>query len=202
VWSQIVDGNILKYVPFGRWELTLADFQEQGGRPVLTNHRDITPPGMHWNEPGNFHPDGVSLLMTGSTESDAQGQDQYILNIRTGRLVNLTNTPKVWDEHGLFSPNGEKIIFMSAYPYRSDPRASTVLGIKTEFMLARRDGSGLTQLTRFREKGAPEYPSGIAATPEWDPDGRVVNLSALLFPKYEYWDLVFRGPCGGASGRR
>jgi WD40 repeat protein len=196
VWSQIVDGNILRYWPFGRWELILADVQEKDGLPFYTNLKNITPNGMHWNEPGDFAPDGVSLVISGSTEKDAQGQDVYILNIRTGKLTNLTNSPTIWDEHGVFSPDGAKIIMMSAYPYRSDPNASKVLGIKTEFILMNKDGSNLTQLTRFREPGAPEYPSGIAATPQWSHDGRSLSLAALMFPDYEFWDLTFRGPCG------
>ena len=196
VWSQIVDGNILRYFPFGRWELVLADFQEQNGVPGYAHQRNITPTGMNWNEPGNFGPDGVSLVLSGSTEKDAQGTDQYILNVRTGGLTNLTRSPTVWDEHGVFSPDGEKILFMSAYPYRSDPNASKVLSIKTEFMVMNRDGGGIVQLTHFRQPGYPEYPSGIAANGVWSLDGRSANLAALVFPDYEYWDVTFRGACG------
>ena len=196
VWSQIVDGNILRYWPFGRWELILADFQERNGTPGYSHLRNITPAGMNWNEPGNFAPDGASVLLSGSTEKDAQGTDQYILNVRTGALTNLTRSPTVWDEHGVFSPDGQKILFMSAYPYRNDPNASKFWSIKTEFMLMNRDGSGLAQLTHFREPGYPEYPSGIAAVGTWNDDGRSAHLAALVFPDYEYWDVVFQGPCG------
>src|SRR5204863_2991572 len=145
-----------------------------GGVPTFTNLRNITPAGMSWNEPGNFHPDNESLLITGSDQKDAEGMDQYILNIRTSKLTNLNNSPTVWDEHGVFSPDGEKIIFMSAYPYRSDPNASKVLTIKTEFMVMNKDGANLIQLTHFRQPGYPEYSDlgGIAATAEWNPDGR------------------------------
>lgn len=202
VWSQIVDGNILRYWPFGRWELILADFQEKNGIPGYSNLRNITPKDMHWNEPGGFSPDDGSILITGSTEPDAQGQDQYILNIRTGNLTNLTNSPSVWDEHGVFTPDGEKIIFMSAHPYRADPRSSQVLSIKTEFMLMTREGDGLTQLTHFMDRGYPEYSGAIAAVATWSPDGRTANLATLLFPDYEYWDMVFRGPCGRSAARR
>ena len=201
VWSQPMDGNVFRYWPFGRWELTLANFEERDGVPRYTNLRNITPKDMPWNEPGNFAPDNVSLLLSGSVEKDAQGMDQYILNIKSGKLTNLTNSPKVWDEHGRFSPDGEKIIFMSAYPYRADPKASQVLTIKTEFMLMNKDGSDLTQLTRFREPGSPQYPSGIAANPEWSPDGRAASLAALVFPKYEYWDVTFQGACGTGGAR-
>ncbi|MCW8129925.1 MAG: PD40 domain-containing protein [Planctomycetota bacterium] len=196
VWSQIVDGNIFAYYPFGRWELIVADIEEKDGLPVFTNKKDITPKGMHWNEPGNFAPDNETVLLSGSTEKDAQGQDQYALNIRTAKLENLTKTPDVWDEHGVFSPDGQKIIFMSAYPYRSDPNSSKVLSIRTEFMLMNRDGSGLQQLTHFREPGFPEYSEkeGIAACGDWHLDGRGVDLITLVFPRYNYWRIEFNGP--------
>lgn len=204
VFSQIVDGNVFVYRPFGRWQLVLADFREINGVPVLANQRDITPKGMYWNEPGNFAPDGKSLLLSGSTEKDAEGMDQYVLNVGTGQLTNLTRSPAVWDEHGRFSPDGQKIIFMSAYPYRNDPKASKMLSIKTEFMLMDADGGHLTQLTHFREPGYPEYSSkgGIAANPEWSPDGRSANLARLFFPGYQYWDVTFAGNCGGTRLRR
>lgn len=195
VWSQIVDGNVLVYT-FGRWELILADYREENGVPTFSNHKNITPSGMHWNEPGGFHPDNKSLLFSGSTEKDARGMDQYILDITTSKLTNLTNSPTVWDEHGRFSPDGAKIIFMSAHPYRADPNSSKVLSIRTDFMLMNEDGSDLIQLTHFKEPGYPESSDGIAASPEWSRDGRSANLRQLFFPKYQYWDVVFEGPCG------
>jgi predicted Zn finger-like uncharacterized protein len=203
VWSQVVDGNILAYYPFGKWELMVADFEERNGIPRLTNPRNITPKGMHWNEPGNFHPDKESLLLTGSDEKDAQSMNQYILNIRTGKLTNLTKTKGVWNEHGVFSPDGEKIIFMSSYPYRDDPKSNKVLSVKTEFMLMNKDGTGLTQLTHFYEKGFPEYSEkgGMAACPCWSPDGRSAMLSRLFFPKYEYWEIVFQGKKSTRNGQ-
>jgi Tol biopolymer transport system component len=109
----------------------------------------------------------------------------------------------VWDEHGRFSPNGEKIIFMSAYPYRSDPKASRVLTIRTEFMLMNNDGSNLTQLTHFRSKGYSESDKGgIAANPEWHPDGRSAALRTLFFPDYVDWTITFQGACGGTALQR
>lgn len=194
VWSQIMDGNVLTYT-FGRWALVRADIVEEVGMPRLANRRDITPKGMHWNEPGNFHPDGQSLLITGSTAENARGMDQYVLNINSGALVNLTNSPNVWDEHGLYAPDGKAIIFMSAYPYRQNPNSSKILSIQTEFMLRQADGK-LTQLTQYRTRGAPEFSEGIAATPSWAPDGRSASLAQLFFPNYKYWDLTFNGACG------
>jgi Tol biopolymer transport system component len=199
VWSQIVDGNILLYWPFGRWELTMADVQDVNGTPKLTNLKNITPPGMNWNEPGNFSADNKSLIFAGSMGQDAEGMDEYVLDITNGKLVNLTSSPTIWDEHGVFSPDGSKIIFMSSYPYRDDPNASTVMGIKTEFMMMNSDGSGLTQLTHFLEPGYPEYSfwnPAIAANAAWAPTGRTVSLRRLFFPNYDDWEIEFTGACG------
>ena len=52
--------------------------------------------------------------------------DQYILNIKTGKLANLTNSLEFWYEHGVFSPDGKQVLFISSYPYRNDPRFSAV----------------------------------------------------------------------------
>jgi hypothetical protein len=196
VWSQIVDGNVFQY-SFGRWELILADLVERDGMPDFVARRDITPAGMHWNEPGNFHPDGRTLLLSGSTEKDAQGMDQYLLDVDSGRLRNLTNSPKVWDEHGRLSPDGEKIIFMSAHPYRADPKTSTIWAISTEFMLMDSDGRNLQQLTHLRVPGYPESGTGaIAAAPLWHADGRGAALRTLKFPDYIDFEMYFEGACG------
>ena len=82
--------------------------------------------------------------------------DQYILDITTGSVRNLTNSPTLWDEHGVFSPNGEKVFFMSSYPFRDSPGVHKTLSLKTEFMLMNKDGSGLQQLTHFNTPGYPE----------------------------------------------
>lgn len=201
VISEIVDGNVLVYWPFGRWQLTQASVSIQNGVPALSNIKNITPTGMNWNEPGNFSPDGKSLLFSGSVLKDAEGMDQYVLDITTGKLTDLTNSPTIWDEHGMFSPDGQKIIFMSAYPYRSNTNSSKVLTIKTEFMMMNKDGSGLTQLTHFETPGYPEYSAqgGIAANPAWNPNGKSADLRQLFFPDYKDWNIVFAGACGDAS---
>jgi Tol biopolymer transport system component len=201
VWAQIVDGNIFAF-RFGRWELILADFREdRSGVPTLINRRNITPAGAEWVEPGNFAPDGKSLVLTADIGlSDAQGMDQFVLDITTGSIRNLTNSPDVWDEHGVFSPDGEKILFMSSYPFRADPLRSTVLFLATEFMLMNKDGTGLQQLTHFNSPGYPESNTqgrqSVAANGEWNPDGRSISALNLFFPSFETSTITFAGSCG------
>lgn len=203
-WTRLVNGNILQY-QFAKWDLNLSDFKiAADGTPSLVNTRNITPTGGNWFEPANFAPDGERLLLTTDIGlKDAQGMDQWVYNVRTGQLDNLTNSPDVWDEHGVFAPNGDKIAFMSSYPYRSDPSSYKTLSLRTEFMLMDSDGSNLRQLTHFNQRGYPEYTDerSVAAGPAWSPDGSQLAAAQLLagghFPAQVTWIISFKGNCGG-----
>jgi Tol biopolymer transport system component len=130
-----------------------------------------------------------------------QGQDQYILDIVSGKITNLTRSPVLWDEHGVFSPDGEKIFFMSSYPYRSNPWNSNVLFLKTEFMMMDKDGSNLRQISHFNQPGYPEfsYQGSVASNGTWNPDGKSISALNLFFPNVKGWDITFAGSCGGTA---
>jgi Tol biopolymer transport system component len=201
VWAQIVSGNVLQY-SFGQWQLIMGTFQEVNGVPSFTNLRNITPPNTDWVEPGNFSPNGTDLVLTADTgfpnHASVQGQDQFVLNVFTGQIKNLTNSPTTWDEHGVFSPDGEKILFMSSYPYNSNPMYSTTLLLKTEFMMMNKDGSNLQQISHFSQPGYPEYSmqGSVAANGEWSLDGKSISALSLVFPNYKSWQINFTGSCG------
>jgi Tol biopolymer transport system component len=200
VWAQILNGNYPGYL-FGKWQLILADFQVSSqGVPAFTNLQDITPATANWIEPGNFAPDGRSLLLTSDIGmSDPQGMDQFILDITTGAVRNLTNSPTIWDEHGLFSSDGSNIVFMSSYPFRSNPLASTVLFLETEFMMMDIDGGNLRQLTHFNTPGYPESnmppQRTVAAVAAWNLNGTSLSALNLIFPDYQTWSIDFQGGC-------
>lgn len=182
---------------FGKWKLQLIDFNILSDVPSFSNKTDISPNGARWLEPGNFHPNGELLLFNSDIGMDnAEGQDQYVLNILTGDVTNLTNSPEIWDEHGIYSPSGEKILFMSSYPYRDDPTSYRTLSIKTEFMIMDSNGDNLEQLTFFREEGYSEYHEGIASTGYWSEDGTQIFAHSLEFPNYHHWIIEHVGNCG------
>jgi Tol biopolymer transport system component len=203
VWAQIVDGNVFAYT-FGRWELILADFQEVNGVPSFTNLRNITPSDTYWVEPGNFSANGKDLVLTAdrgfADHSKVEGQDQYVLDVYSGRITNLTKSPTIWDEHGVFSPDGNKILFMSSSPFWWNPWSSTALFLNTEFMLMNKDGSNLRQISHFNYPGYPEYSDvgSVAANAEWSPDGTTLSALNLHFPNYQMWQITFAGACGEA----
>jgi Tol biopolymer transport system component len=204
VWAQILNNTIPQYL-FGRWQLMMADFQEANGVPSFANIQNITPAGANWIEPGNFAPDGKSLLFTSDIGmTDPEGMDQFILDTTTGAVRNLTNSPTIWDEHGVFSPDGKKILFMSSYPYRADPNSNKVLSLKTEFMLMNNDGTDLQQLTHFNVPGYPEsdppQQGSVAAVGAWSPDGNSITALNLFFPNYQTWSITFHGYCNTGRG--
>jgi len=195
-WAEIMDGNVIAHPHFGLWKLMLGDFVEEHGIPAFKNMRNISPPGAVFLEPGNFSPDGQSLLITADIGlKDNQGMDQYILNLKSGKLLNLTHSPDIWDEHGVFSPDGRQVLFMSSYPYRNEPNASHIFGLKTEFMLINSDGTGLRQLTHFNVPGYPEsFPHGkgaVAACGLWSPERTRILACSLRFPDYDWWEISF-----------
>jgi len=201
VWAECI-GPVGKSTPFGQWQLKIADFVVKDETPHLEHTTNIPLPGK-WFEPGNFSPNGHDLLITADVGlTDARGQDQFILDINTGKLTNLTNSPHVWDEHGLFSRDGKKIVFMSSYPYRDVPNSWKILGLKTEFMMMDSDGTNLCQLTHFQVPGHPEStPGGSTAAVAWfNADGTALTALQLLsgkrFPNYDVWEIRFCGPCG------
>lgn len=197
VWSEAKDSSNIFVDVFGVWKLRLEDFVVNNGVPAFANTQDITPPGSRWNEPGNFAPDGVRFTFNADIGmANAEGQDQYIMDITNLNVINLTNSPMIWDEHGVFSPDGHKILFMSSYPYQADTNSYHTLTIKTEFMLMNDNGTGLQQLTHLCDTGYIESPGGIAATGFWKPDGTRIYAQSLTFPFYENWIIDFFGNCG------
>jgi hypothetical protein len=197
VWAETVSTQYAS-VPgklnwFGVWKLRQATLSFVMGTPVVSNTHDITPPGANWLEPGNFSPNGYDVLLTADIGiADPQGQDQFKLNINTGQVTNLTNSPQAWDEHGLFSPDGKKIAWMSSKPF---PNNWQVLGLRTEFFLMNADGTNMQQLTHFNTPGYPEYQvaGATAAIGWWSADGTTINAS--IIPNIPY-QIHFAGPCG------
>jgi hypothetical protein len=146
---------------------------------------DVTPSGAHWVEPGNISPDGRFFTFNSDIGiADAEGQDQFVLNLNTGEVTNLTNSPQLWDEHGVFSPDGKKIVWMSSLPY---PGNWHVSNLKTEFFLTNSDGSDIRQPTNFG--------NAIAASLI----GPMMARSSMRFWCQIGYIIQFAGACGESA---
>lgn len=198
--AVIVDGNIFVY-GFGKWLLQRSDFGlDANGVLTMTQTTDVTPAGASWMEPGNVSPDGKTLLFNSDldlpTTKDTFGQDQFVLDLATGAVTNLTRSPTAWDEHGLYSPDGSKIVWMSSALY---PSATWVGNLQTDFFIMNADGTDERQLTHFNQPGFPESnPHGsVAAVAFFKKDGRTLfALEQWDVGTQRLWEFEFNGACG------
>ena len=132
---------------WGEWVLLVADFDLSGTRPVIKNTKPYQPGRNHYfYESHAFSPDDRYLLFAANPDGQADyGFDIYTLNIASGELNNLTQTPGDWDEHAQYSPDGSKIAWMSAsglnIPEGSIEVASFEKGLITELWIMDADGS-------------------------------------------------------------
>jgi Tol biopolymer transport system component len=165
-WSEMHQaGGLRRGQEVGYWHLMIADFDVAGGRPSLSNVRNVTPGGPGFYENHGFSPDGTRLIFSSNFEARRRlRNDIYVLDLRTRRLTRLTD--EGWNEHARFSPDGRHIAWMSnvGAPGGAD------------YWLMNADGSNKRRLTHFNQKGHPDYAGGktMVADVAWRPDGTAI----------------------------
>lgn len=161
---------------YGGWELRVADFSVENGVPTLRNvqaYRPGTRPDFY--ESHGFTLDDNKIIFSGNPDGQStDGIDIYTMDLATQQLVNLTNSPDMWDEHAQLSPDGQSIVWMSGHAVSSGSGKST--NTITDYWLMDPDGGNKRQLTHFNDPGSPEYiPSGATAgDSSWSPDSKSV----------------------------
>ena len=155
----------------GEWVLKVADFTTEDG-PALENIQSFSPgEQQRFCESHGFSPDGTRILFSGNLKKDQPfwGMDVYELDLTTQELIQLTDTFNDWDEHAQYSPDGQKIVWMSSTGYDMEP-------LKNDFWIMDCDGSNKMQLTFFNTPGHPHYVGTpiVAADSSWGPDGKKI----------------------------
>lgn len=163
-WSEMREkAGLRKGQEAGYWDLMLADFTVAGGRPRLENVRAVTPGGPGIYENHGFSPDGTRLIFSSNFEEKRRIEDNiYVMDLRSRKLARLTD--EGYNEHGMFSPDGRSIVWMSNV---GNPSKGT------DYWIMNSDGSNKRRLTHFNEKGHPEYVGKkvVVADLSWRPDG-------------------------------
>jgi Tol biopolymer transport system component len=186
LWSsRLVEGSRLGQ---GSWALTLADWVVDGSGPRLANLQNFQPNlarGTFYESHG-FSPDGSKIVFSASIGRPSMYDlDIWTMDLASGQLTNLTNSPGVWDEHAHYSPSGNKIVWISSRGYAFTPSARWAATLKTDYWLMNADGSNPVRLTYFNEPGYPEYVGGrtIVADCDWNLDGTaIVATVAVIAP--------------------
>jgi uncharacterized protein (TIGR03437 family) len=202
----------------GFWTLYVANFGvNSSGVPYLYNYRNITYPGDIFYEMQDVAPDNSQLLVQSTAnEIYTYGVDIYAVSLVAGpgfgAFTDLTNSPYSWDEHSVYSPNQQKIAWISSLPF---PNLIPEYGnlhwvdyrdyLHNEMFLMNVDGTDVQQLTHFNDPTAPEYSPqfGDALYAIWSLDGTQLMIysgtAEVQVPGgNSQWLLTFTGACGGS----
>lgn len=169
---------------WGKWRIKAARFRVENGTPALGDERVVFTParGNYVTAMGFLSPE--EMVVAGNLDGRHEyGMDQYIFNLETGELRNLTRTPEYWEEESSVTPGG-KIVFMSnadsGYRFDFGDPAWWSQPMERDYYLMDPYGGGMERLTYFNDPQAPEYRGGLtlAVAADISPDGRM--LAATL----------------------
>ena len=158
-WSQLRRGG----GKLGVWDLRIGTFQVGPEGPYLTDVRDMQPGPVHkFFESHGFTPDGRKILFTAQTQTGYA--DEFLMDLASGEITNLSRTPNQWSEHGQISPDGRRIVWATN---RGETKRYLNL------WLMNLDGSDQREIVNFHHPGTPLYTEGIGpADSSWSPDSR------------------------------
>jgi hypothetical protein len=156
-WSHLINNNLGLH---GHWVLHMADFiVDVNGNPSLQNIQTIQPAGTSTfilYEPCGLSSSNDIIYFSSPMNNTSYWEwDIYSYDLNTNQLVNLTNSPGVWDEHSHVSPEGDKIVWSSSQGYTLDTTSHDSL--KLDWWVMNLNGSGKTQISYFNTPGHPEY---------------------------------------------
>lgn len=172
------------------WDVLIADFVEDNNGAHLENITPLTH-DTTWYETHDFSPDDEKILFTNTRDGLLNGEI-YTMELENGEVkleggeVSRLTDFSGWDEHAHFSPDGEKIAWISSrhqraalerfplsglppildfwlvFPATPASFINPPVGYTTELYLMDVDGENIQRLT---------FAGGVAADNSWSPDG-------------------------------
>ena len=161
-WGEMYEAPNGSY-GYGKWKIQVADFNFDSEKPVLTNTKSYEPGKPGWYENHGLSPDDKKLLFTSSFAFNKPFHaNVYSYDISQDRLELLADGK--WNEHALYSPNGNKIVWMSGAQNKSG----------TDYWCMNPDGSGKVAITDWNNPSLPTWKNKmiVAADVSFSPDGK------------------------------
>lgn len=147
---------------WGRWRLKSARFVMSEEGPRLEDETVIFQPqkGNYVTSMGFFRKD--RLLVAGNLDGQHEyGMDLYILDVVSGEVRQIVDTPSYWEEGACIAPGGRRFAFMSnresRYRLDFDDGNWATQPTERDYFLIDRDGRAEERLTYFNDPSAPEY---------------------------------------------
>jgi Tol biopolymer transport system component len=167
---------------WGEWTLNIADFVTEGGNPCLENITTYQPGNTPcFYESHGFSVDDKKIIFCGNLEAgqDENHIDIYTLDLETEELVRLTDSIDEWDEHAHYSPDGEKIVWMSSNGHGMNTARKWWNYLKTDYWTMNADGSNKTQLTFYNSDPGDDM-RVICSDCSWNADGTKLATTMLI----------------------
>jgi uncharacterized protein (TIGR03437 family) len=189
-WGQRISATSAGGGIWGTWQLMVGDFVvSSSGVPSVQNTQVFTPQlasGVqeYYYEPHGFSADDQTVYFMSNIGPGGKPffggpgpMDIYGLNMTTGQLTVLSNTPDQWNEFPTVIPGQTSLVYMSTV---GDGAVSG--HFKGDFWVTNADGTDRYQLTFFNDPNSPDYqPAGIVtADPAWNADGTQLGLYGNL----------------------
>jgi Tol biopolymer transport system component len=178
-WSERIAGG---GEDWGEWILRIADFKVVDHIPIIENVVSYQPGVIPcFYESHGFSPDDSKIIFSGNliAGQDVNHLDIYTLEMQTQGLVRLTTSKEEWDEHAHFSPDGQKIIWMSSEGYGMNTERDWWNYLRTEYWIMNHDGSNKTQISFYNDDIA-ETMRVICSDCSWSPDGKHIASTMLI----------------------
>jgi Tol biopolymer transport system component len=140
-----------------QWTLKLSRLVWTEGVPTLQNTFSIQPLGINlFYESHGFSPDGRKILFSAGFENGdtTKPPDIYQLDLVSGTLQNLTNSPNEYDEHAHYTPSGGKIVWSSS---RGITKVRNFFIPFLDYWVMDSTGANPRRLTYFNEPSSPGY---------------------------------------------
>ena len=159
IWS--VDGSMIAYYCYASDKIMLWVMNQDGSDAhSVAKFPDLIL--LRWS-PDNQH------IVYHAPQPNGMENDIYVLDIATGKSVNLTKKSTVWDAFPNWSPSGDRIVFVS-------DRAENGKALDDVWVM-NADGSDQVNLTNNGNDWEDDFPA-------WSPDGNSIAFfrSALFEP--------------------
>jgi Tol biopolymer transport system component len=150
---------------FGYWVIKTASIDwQQDSTPVLKNVKVIEPKGDGFYECYGFSPDDRQLIFCSSMgEKSAWSQQIYTIDTTGANLHKLTS--EGYNEHGVFTPDGKHIIWMTNLNNKNKG---------TDWWMMNADGTVKKRISFLNDKNSKQYEGHArwAGLVSFSPDGK------------------------------
>ena len=173
-----------------QWELEVADLLFSFHDPYLANIRAYQPLGtsLFYESHGFELNENYVVFSSSANPTAVEAPDcscalnLFVLNLTTGKTVDLTNDHNVWNEHASVSPDGKYILWVSSFGHNFIPSSYWGLTLKTDYWIMDINGSNKGEVTYFNTPGSNEYTGArvIVADSSWSPGGRSFVAPVLI----------------------